>query len=281
MKIDKENQILKASLATLVHRFQKTDIISTLKTEYGVATPSLINTEKIDDNKILSKARIHEGKLKTAMQEIAEKGIPSPIFVYQYKDRYQVLYPRISYIAALKLKFESIPCILLDIPENDMLVFLATKLGQNKNTNIVELSLVLNRMKTKYKYTQKDIATMLKCSRSQITNIIRLNRLPDDILKDLCNEKLSFGHARVLLGIKEDKLQDTLSYLYSHQLSVRELERYVYFSNNFDKNLNTQEEISNKFQCKTVISPRSITLSFSNDKEREKFIKKILKKGYN
>ena len=174
MKKDNSSKILRSSLSTLMKRFSSTDIISSLEKEYSSSTPGYIRVGLIDDNPILKKARINEQQLEIIINQVKEKGIASPLLVIGREDRYEILYPRIYYIAALKLKLETIPCSIVKIEEEDMLVFLAKRLEEDKNSNIVEMSLILNRLQKRYHFTQSEIAEMMQQSRSQITNITRL-----------------------------------------------------------------------------------------------------------
>ena len=146
MKQNNNNEkILKSSLSTLLKRFSSTDVITTLDKEYS-SSSGKVPISLVDDNKILKKARINEKKLETTMATISEKGIASPVLVTQKDNRYEVIYPRIVYIAALKLKFDTLPVTVLNLEEEETLVFLASQIRDSKGSNIVELSLLLNAL---------------------------------------------------------------------------------------------------------------------------------------
>lgn len=267
-------KILKSSLTTLLHRFSGTDIISGLKEEYQIA-PSQVSVSSIDDNTVLKKARINEKTLERAMSTISEKGIASPVLIFKHKERYQVLYPRIVLIAAKKLKLDYIPCVLISIPEDEMLVFLAYSLNATKNSSIIELSLILNRLLNKYHYKQVEIASLMNQSRSQINNIMRLTRLPDIVLNDITNNNLSFGHARALVGLKESEQIMMVEKVKTEHLSVRELENYLYAKKKHEPFTEKEKKLSKKYQAKVNLTPNKVTFTFNNPKEREKFIQKL------
>lgn len=272
----KDNKILKTSLSSLLYRFSGTDIVSSLKKQYSISTPTYIDINNIDDNTILKKARINESKLESTIQHIKDKGFATPLFIFQYKERYQTLYPRIVYIASRKLKIDSIPCILLDIPEEDMLVFLATMLHESKGSNIVELSLVLNRLKNKFKYTQKEMADVLKMSRPQITNIIRLVQLPSYILDYISNNKLSFGHAKILLTCSYEQWDKYLNIIFENKLSVRDLEKLIYQENSQNGLSKIEQKINKKYKTKCSITAKKITLVFDQEKNKQKLLQFLL-----
>ncbi|HOZ02628.1 MAG TPA: ParB/RepB/Spo0J family partition protein [Bacilli bacterium] len=275
MKKDKSPKILRSSLSTLMKRFSSTDIISSLEKEYSSSTPGYIRVELIDDNSILKKARINEQQLEASITQIKEKGIASPILVVEKEGRYEILYPRIYYIAALKLKFDYIPCSVVKIDEEDMLVFLAKRLEGDKNSNIVEMSLVLNRLQKRYHFTQGEIAEMMQQSRSQITNIMRLIKMPDFVLRDISNNILSFGHARALSTLSIENIKNTLPIIYRDKLSVREVERLVYSMKKSPSLLEEERKIKALLKCQASISPKTISLRFETEEEREKFIRSL------
>lgn len=272
----KDNKILKTSLSSLLNRFSGTDIVSSLKNQYSISTPTYIDINNIDDNTILKKARINESKLDSTIQHIKDKGFTTPLFIFKYKERYQTLYPRIVYIASRKLKIDSIPCILLNIPEEDMLVFLASILHESKGSNIVELSLVLNRLKNKFKYTQKEMADVLKMSRPQITNIIRLGQLPSYILDDISNNKISFGHAKILLTTSPLLWEKYLTVITENKLSVRDLEKLIYQENSSLRLEKIEQKINKKHHTKCSITPKKITLVFDQEKNKQKLLQFLL-----
>ena len=275
MKQNNNNEkILKSSLSTLLKRFSSTDVITTLDKEYS-SSSGKVPISLVDDNKILKKARINEKKLETTMATISEKGIASPVLVTQKDNRYEVIYPRIVYIAALKLKFDTLPVTVLNLEEEETLVFLASQIRDSKGSNIVELSLLLNALQKKYKYRQVEIASMMGQSRSQITNIMRLIKMPEWVLRDISNDKLSFGHARVLSGMPEDKLKEVVSTIYENNLSVRQLEALFIADEHKDLYETLEKKIDKKYKCKTTVKSKRVILDFESENDIEKFLKKI------
>ncbi|MFA6675736.1 MAG: ParB/RepB/Spo0J family partition protein [Bacilli bacterium] len=278
MKKDNNDKILRSSLSTLLKRFSNTDIISSLEKEYSSSAPGSIRLSLIDDNHVLKKARINEQKLNLVINQLKEKGFTSPLLVVEKNNRYEVIYPRIYYVAARKLNIENIPCTLINIAEEDTLVFLAKRLEEDKNSNIVEMSLILNRLQKKYHFTQADIAGMMQQSRSQITNIMRLIKMPDFVLKDISNDKLSFGHARAISTLSEKDIEIIIPQIYEKKLSVREIERLVYGLKKNSYLLNEEKEIKAQYSCEVSITPKTISLSFKSEEEREKFIATLTRK---
>ncbi|HPY79762.1 MAG: ParB/RepB/Spo0J family partition protein [Erysipelotrichaceae bacterium] len=277
MKKDNNPKILRSSLSTLMKRFSNTDLISSLEKEYSSSKPGFIPLSLIDDNPILKKARINEQKLESNIAQIKEKGFASPLLVLQKGERFEILYPRINYVAALKSKLESIPCSIIKISEEDMLFFLAKRLEEDKNSNIIEMSLVLNYLQKRYHFTQSEIAEMMQQSRSQITNIMRLIKMPDFVLRDISNDILSFGHARALSTLSVEDIKKIIPIIYRDNLSVREVERLVYAMKKSPALREEEKRLKELLNCQVSISPKTVSLRFNSEEEREKFIHSLSK----
>ena len=127
-KENKDEPILRSSLSTLLKRFSKTDVVGNIEKEYAQSIAGQVRLNLNEDNHILKKAHINDQQIKETMQIIQEKGISSPFFVAPYLDRYEIIIPRISYIAAKKLGYESVPVAVLNIEEEEMLLLLASHL---------------------------------------------------------------------------------------------------------------------------------------------------------
>lgn len=277
MKNSNNDKILKSSLSTLLKRFSNTDIVTSLEKEYSTSNRGMIPLSLIDDNSTIKKARINENRLDITINTIKEKGINSPLLVVQKGDRYEAIYPRVLFIACKKLKLNNINCSVLNIPEKDSLLFLANRLKEDKNSNIVEMSLILNKLTSRFKFKQTEIAELMQQSRSQITNIIRLIKMPDYVLKDISNNKLTFGHARAISSLKNEQIEKILPQIYEEHLSVRQVENLVYSLLNNSCLLDEKDRIEKKYKCKTMVCPKHVTFTFKDESERQKFINLLLK----
>ena len=122
-------------------------------------------------------------------------------------------------------------------------------LRDNKNSSIVEMSFILNCLSKKYNYSQKEIASLMNLSRSQITNIMRLQKLDQWILNDIANDKLSFGHVRAISTLNKTEMEEIIKLIYEKHLSVRDVEKIVY-EKKHKVNFSREEKIINKkFKC--------------------------------
>ena len=273
----KKDKILKSSLSTLLKRFSKTDVISSLSNERNVASIKLIPMESLRDNSILKRARINENLLEKRKQSLIEHPNTYTLVVHKKNDYYEVLYPRLDLIAGLKLKLPSMPCYVVDYSEEEIPLYLASVLLQNKDSNIVEMSLLFNTIKSKLKYSQKEIAQAMNLSRSQVTNIMRLIDMPKEILNDVIEGKMSFGHVRAISTLNEEEMRDVVEQIYAKNLSVHDVELLVYSMKHQDHTFDKTKEIEKMYGCTVKGSPNKISISFKNKDDKDKFINELLK----
>ena len=156
-----------------------------------------------------------------------------------------------------------------------MLLMLAADIRDSKLTNMVELSMVCSRLSTYYGYTQNDLAKLLRVSRPQITNVIRLSNLPDDVLLDISLGKLSFGHAKTLIALPEEIVYQVVRQIYEYDLSVRQTEKVIDKIKNHVSYEEKEIALSKKFKCGVDIQKKKVTFSFKSNEEKENFLNKI------
>ncbi len=275
MKKDDSSRILKSDLSTLLKRFSSTDVITTLEKEYSESISGQIKLSLIDDNHLLKRAKVKETKILEAVETLKEKGFATPLLIVHNLDRYEIVVSREFYKAAKRLKYDSVPCTIINISEEEMLLFLATRNRDDKSSSVIEMSLLLNKLVKKYRYSQKDIALIIHQSRSQITNIIRLIKMPNFVLDDITDGKLSFGHARALAKLDENEMIKMLEKIYKDNLSVRDVERLVYESRHPTLLSKCKQSLSKKYKANVLITNKKVIFSFDSKKGRNKFLSSL------
>lgn len=273
-----KEKIVNISFSKLLKRFSNTDVIANMEKEYSHSKPFFINPKLIDDNIYLKKVKLNESLICESLSSIKEKGLNTPLLIRHKKDYYEIVLGRRRLIAAKKFNLELVPCLILDVDDEEMLLMLAADIRDSNNSNMAELSIVCNKLVNDYGYSQKDIAKLLHQSRSQVTNIIRLLNLPEEVLNDLSKRKLSFGHAKALLTLPDELIHDIVKDIYEHHLSVRQVEMRVYEIKNKSDNKKIAQDLHDYLKCDVKMSVKSLKFTFQNEKEKEQFINFILKK---
>ena len=272
----KENKkIVNVSLKHLLKRFSNSDVIANMEKEYRTNKPVMLSPEVIDDNTYLKRAKLNITNIKKTFGSIETKGLASPIIVKLKKDHYEVILGRKRLIAAKLFKLQTIPCFVIEVSEEEMLLMIAADIRDSKNQNVVELSTICSRLSNYYGYTQTDLAKLLRISRSQLTNVIRISALPDDVLLDVSLGKLSFGHAKTLLTLPDAMIYQVVKKIYDNNLSVRETEKIIDNLKNHTDYISHQKHLMKKYGCNVDIQKKKIIFSFDTIQDKEKFLNKI------
>jgi len=185
-----------------------------------------IQTEKIEPNPMQPRQVFSHQELEELIESIKEHGIIQPLIVTKQNQGYQLIAGERRWRAAKVIAMEKVPAIIRDVNEQEKLELSLIENIQRKNLNPIEEAASFQRLMDEFNLTQDEIAKKLGKSRSKIANTIRLLHLPEPIQKALVDEKITEGHARVILGLKTEKEQlDFLKKILQHDFTVREAER--------------------------------------------------------
>ena len=166
------------------------------------------------------------------MEELAasirELGIIQPLTLRKLNaDKYQIISGerrfRASQIAGLK----EVPAYVRVANDQSMLEMALVENIQRENLNAIEIGLSYQRLLDECKMTQTELGQKIAKSRSDITNHLRLLKLPARIQANVRDGKLTMGHARALLSIEGEKQQlEVLNAILEQGLSVRDVEQW-------------------------------------------------------
>jgi len=273
--MNKDNQILKSNLSTLLKRFSKTDVISKIDDEYQNNKAINIDTWRIQDNSYLKDISLNEKTLETISRDMLNHGIIVPLLVRPLLEgQYELVVGRRRLECAKKLQFTSISCVIQDFSDENMLLYMLFACQKEKNKPIIEMATICQILCDKFKYTQGTLADILNTSRSQITNLIRILKLPKQIQDDLVAGKLSYGHARALAVLSPEDIMKVVDVIYKNKLSVHDVEYLVSeleAKRGYDEILKSYQK---KNHLKAKINGKHLILSFDSQEELLKFLKK-------
>lgn len=165
-----------------------------------------------------------------ALEELAESirtlGLIQPITVRRKADgRYQIISGERRFRACKQAGMDMVPAYIRDANDQGMLEMAIVENIQRENLDPIEIAMSYQRLIEECSLTQEQMAVRVGKKRASVTNYLRLLKLPAKIQHDLKVGLLSVGHAKVLLGIDDIRLQEYLCDLViKDELSVRQLE---------------------------------------------------------
>ena len=188
-----------------------------------------------------------DNKIKKLASSIKEKGLITPISVRHIKNSYQLVAGerrlRASKVAGLK----EIPAYVLNIETDlEMMELALIENLQREDLDIFEEAKAYLMMIEKYKFSHDEIGKIVGKSRANISNTLRLLKLPKEIMESLRKKEISAGHARALLGIKNPKkIKEVWQRILEREESVRSTEELISFLNKKEKeNKNSNSDIT-------------------------------------
>jgi ParB family chromosome partitioning protein len=189
---------------------------------------SEIELSMIDPNPDQPRKNFDETSLRELAASIINHGVIQPIILANRGDRYIIVAGERRYRAARIAKLERIPAIVTALSEKDQKEIMIIENLQREDLNPIEEASGLQTLINEYKLTQEELAVRLGKSRPAITNALRLLTLPDYIQKMLIEGKISSGHARALVSVKDPVRQRQLAEdCAANKLTVRQLEMEV------------------------------------------------------
>ena len=167
-----------------------------------------------------------------SLQELADsirsQGIIQPIIVRTLgKNRYEIIAGERRWRAAQLAKIQEVPVIVRDISDEATLAIALIENIQRENLNPIDEANALYRLQQEFSMTHEVVASTVGKSRTAVTNLIRLLQLEAGTKKLLESQKLSLGHAKVLLALSGHSQTQLSEKIVAQNLSVRETERLV------------------------------------------------------
>ena len=188
-----------------------------------------IPVDMIEPNPFQPRMSFDQESLEELADSIRTLGLIQPIAVRRKTDgRYQIISGERRFRACQLTGMDMIPAYIRDTTDQGMLEMAIVENIQRENLDPIEVALSYQRLIEECNLTQEQMAVRVGKRRTSVTNHLRLLKLPAKIQHDLKVGLLSVGHAKVLLGIEDKKLQEYLCDLViKEDMSVRQLEEKI------------------------------------------------------
>ncbi|OQX52447.1 MAG: hypothetical protein B5M53_08420 [Candidatus Cloacimonas sp. 4484_209] len=179
-------------------------------------------------NPFQPRADANDSEIESLAQSIKEKGIIQPVVVRKSGNFYEIVCGERRYWAAKKAGLTRIPVVIKQLGDKEVLELALIENIQRKDLNPIEEAKSYLRLTKEFGLTQSEVAKLTGKKRTTITNTLRLLRLPNAIQEMLQNGKITEGHARTLLSLKNHTAIFTMVHkIIDKNLSVRETEELI------------------------------------------------------
>jgi len=218
-----------------------------------VGSISTISIAQIEANPFNPRTTFEEEQLEELRDSIAVHGIIQPLTVRKLgRDKYQLISGERRFRASQLAGLEEVPCYIRIANDQTMLEMALVENIQRVDLNAIEVGLSYQRLIDECNFTQEQLSKKLGKSRSNITNFLRLLKLPAPIQLGLRGGLISMGHARALVSAgDEDKQLSLFERVIEEELSVRETEALVKGTKQIDK---ATKSTKSKDQLPTYLS---------------------------
>ena len=226
-----------------------------IKKGLGRGLSSLIGETKIEPkknqlpisdlvpNKYQPRKIFNETNLEELTNSIKERGIIQPIIVRNSNDdksKYEIIAGERRWLAAQRAGFHEVPVVITEADDLKSLEFAIVENVQRNDLNPLEEALGYKRLIDEFSYDQEKVSKFIGKSRSYIANALRILTLPDDVIKLIKTQKLTTGHAKILVGLENASF--VASKIIEKKLSVRQAENFVLlFKNKKHRSKNTKD----------------------------------------
>jgi len=270
------------------------------KTVSGGAAPKegdvrLVPILNIEPNPYQPRITFDEEQLAELSRSIVALGLIQPITVRTIENgKYQIISGERRFRACRMAGMDTIPAYVRTTDDAGMLELAIVENVQRADLDPIETAMSFRRLIDECKLTQEQMADRIGKSRVAVTNMLRLLKLPAKVQYDVKVGNISMGHAKVLLGVEDAKLQEVLTdTIIRDGLSVRALEDLIKSTGKKKKDTSDKpfapldqkyEEYVKKIgaYCSDQVSLRrspsgkgTLTIHFENDEQLDAFMKSL------
>ena len=202
-----------------------------------------ISISDLVPNKYQPRKIFDESGLEDLTNSIKERGMIQPIIVRKSDDdksKFEIIAGERRWLAAQRAGLHDVPVVITEADDLKSLEFAIVENVQRHDLNPLEEAQGYKRLIDEFSYDQEKVSKFIGKSRSHITNSLRLLSLPDDVIKLIENQKLTAGHAKILVGLENASF--VANKIIEKKLSVRQSENFVkLFKNKKQKPSNSKD----------------------------------------
>ena len=265
---------------------------------YDKVEEKIMETVKLDEVKELklSDLRVNpyqprkifdEEALEELAESIKEHGVIQPIIVKKSIKGYEIVAGERRYRASQLAGKETIPAIIRDFTDEQMMEIAVLENLQRENLNPIEEAEAYKNLMQALNLNQEQLAKKVGKSRSHITNILGILNLPGSIKDLIIANKITMGHARVLSKLEDkEKIETLAAKTITDNLSVRQLEQLSSNNDEYERKnkiskphkektreyIDLEKQLSEYFGTRVKLNNKKMEISYENDNDLNRIL---------
>ncbi len=235
-------------------------------TKVNTNTNKLLISDLIK-NKLQPRKIFNEKNIEELTNSIKECGIIQPIIVRKSEDqknKYEIIAGERRWLAAQNSGLHEVPVVVTEANDLKSLEFAIVENVQRQDLNPIEEAQGYQRLINEFSYDQEKVAKFIGKSRSHVTNCLRLLSLPREVIELVEVNKISQGHAKILVGLQNSYF--LARKIIDKSLSVRQTELLVRIFKNKKIPKHTSKDPNLKKLESTIINKTGLNVSIKNKK---------------
>ncbi|MGJ0341061.1 ParB/RepB/Spo0J family partition protein [Aliarcobacter cryaerophilus] len=261
------------------------ELLGEVETAYGKSSGNSnsgvnkIEVSLIKPNPNQPRKIFDEEKLQELSASIKEHGLLQPIVVVEDEDGTYTLIAGERRLRAHKLaNIEDIKAIIVDKDEFKLRELALIENIQRDDLNIIELAFCYAQLLNEHNITHEELSKKVFKSRTSITNTLRLLQLSSYVQQFLATDKISAGHAKMMIGLTTEDQKKICDTIIGQKLSVRETEKLIKDLKEKDTPKPKKEKVTNSYNISNL---KSFAEFLKNDKIKAKIDKNSIKIEFN
>ncbi|MBB1540734.1 MAG: ParB/RepB/Spo0J family partition protein [Bacteroidia bacterium] len=187
-----------------------------------------VRMDAIDPNPYQPRKEFAQEELQELAESIRKVGIIQPLTLRRNGDRYQLISGERRLRAARLAGLVEVPAYIREADVQTMRIMALVENIQRSDLNAIEVAMGYQDLLDAAGCSHEELASFVGKSRTSVTNMLRLLRLPHEVQQAIVEQRISMGHARALLGLESEEAQlELLRLIEEKGLSVRDVEAAV------------------------------------------------------
>ena len=218
-------------------------------------------------NKLQPRKIFDEKNLEELTNSIKECGVIQPIIVRKSEDqrnKYEIIAGERRWLAAQNAGLHEVPVVVTEANDLKSLEFAIVENVQRQDLNPIEEAQGYQRLINEFSYDQEKVAKFIGKSRSHVTNCLRLLSLPREVTELVESNKISQGHAKILVGLQNAYF--LAKKIIDKSLSVRQTELLVRIFKNKKIPKHTSKDPNLKKLESTITDKTGLNVIIKNKK---------------